>query len=193
MLCSECHLMVCMLLWKVYNRIFTVCYVRSVVFVYVSIALSVKAIWNCLLDFFQNGCSFQASCSVALLFSSSIVLLLYYDAFSFDKFIDSHDLLLPLSHNNRYPYVTGTSVIALKYKDGVIMACDTGGWSQFLWTDKYHYFDGELNLMFSLQPPMDQLWDTRVWNALRQSASIASLEQAESTVISRRSCAIWMN
>jgi hypothetical protein len=93
---------------------------------------SVKAIWNCLLDFFQNGCSFQASCSVALLFSSSIVLLLYYDAFSFDKFIDSHDLLLPLSHNNRYPYVTGTSVIALKYKDGVIMACDTGGWSQFL-------------------------------------------------------------
>ena len=99
MLCSECHLMVCMLLWKVYNWIFTVCYVRSVVFVYVSIALSVKAIWNCLLDFFQNGCSFQASCSVALLFSSSIVLLLYYDAFSFDKFIDSHDLLLPLSHN----------------------------------------------------------------------------------------------
>ncbi|PWZ15120.1 Proteasome subunit beta type-4 [Zea mays] len=26
----------------------------------------------------------------------------------------------------RYPYVTGNSVIALKYKDGVIMACDTG-------------------------------------------------------------------
>uniref|UniRef100_A0A0D9WIZ3 Proteasome subunit beta n=1 Tax=Leersia perrieri TaxID=77586 RepID=A0A0D9WIZ3_9ORYZ len=25
-----------------------------------------------------------------------------------------------------YPYVTGTSVIAMKYKDGVIMACDTG-------------------------------------------------------------------
>ena len=74
----------------------------------------------------------------------------------FDKFIYSHDLLLPLSHN-RYPYVTGTSVIALKYKDGVIMACDTGGWSQFLCTDKYHYLDGELNLMFSSQPPMDQL------------------------------------
>jgi hypothetical protein len=133
--------LVCMLLWKVYNRIFTVCYVQSVVFVYVSLALSVKAIWNCLLDVFKIGCSFQASCSVTLLFlfNSSIVLSL------FDKFIYSHDLLLPLSHN-RYPYVTGTSVIALKYKDGVIMACDTGGWSQFLCTDKYHYLDGNLIL-----------------------------------------------
>jgi hypothetical protein len=25
----------------------------------------------------------------------------------------------------QYPYVTGTSVLALKYKDGVLMACDT--------------------------------------------------------------------
>lgn len=29
--------------------------------------------------------------------------------------------------SNRYPYVTGSSIIALKYKDGVIMASDTGG------------------------------------------------------------------
>lgn len=28
--------------------------------------------------------------------------------------------------SNRYPYVTGSSIIALKYKDGVIMASDTG-------------------------------------------------------------------
>ncbi|MQL78368.1 hypothetical protein Taro_010793 [Colocasia esculenta] len=27
----------------------------------------------------------------------------------------------------RYPYVTGTSVIGIKYKDGVLMAADTGG------------------------------------------------------------------
>jgi 20S proteasome subunit beta 7 len=27
----------------------------------------------------------------------------------------------------QYPYVTGTSVLALKYKDGVLMACDTLG------------------------------------------------------------------
>ncbi|OEL32613.1 Proteasome subunit beta type-4, partial [Dichanthelium oligosanthes] len=30
------------------------------------------------------------------------------------------------TQRTQYPYVTGTSVIALKYKDGVIMACDTG-------------------------------------------------------------------
>jgi hypothetical protein len=104
--------------------------------------------------FFQNGCSFQASYSVALLFNLS---KLYYDAFVFDMFINSHDLLLTLSHINRYPYVTGNSVIALKYKDGVIMACDTGGWSQFFCTDNYHYLDGELSIIFSLQPLMDQL------------------------------------
>jgi hypothetical protein len=27
----------------------------------------------------------------------------------------------------RYPYVTGTSVVALKYKDGILMAADMGG------------------------------------------------------------------
>lgn len=27
----------------------------------------------------------------------------------------------------RYPYVTGTSVVALKYKDGILMASDMGG------------------------------------------------------------------
>lgn len=29
--------------------------------------------------------------------------------------------------HTQYPYVTGTSVLALKYKDGVIVACDTLG------------------------------------------------------------------
>lgn len=28
---------------------------------------------------------------------------------------------------DRYPYVTGTSVIGMKYKDGVILAADMGG------------------------------------------------------------------
>ena len=28
---------------------------------------------------------------------------------------------------NRYPYVTGTSVIGIKYKDGILMAADMGG------------------------------------------------------------------
>jgi 20S proteasome alpha/beta subunit len=27
----------------------------------------------------------------------------------------------------RYPYVTGSSVIAIKYKDGALIACDTLG------------------------------------------------------------------
>jgi hypothetical protein len=27
----------------------------------------------------------------------------------------------------RYPYVTGSSVVALKYKDGILMAADMGG------------------------------------------------------------------
>lgn len=31
----------------------------------------------------------------------------------------------------RYPYVTGTSVVALKYKDGILMAADMGGWCNF--------------------------------------------------------------
>jgi len=32
----------------------------------------------------------------------------------------------------RYPYVTGTSIVAIKYKDGVLMASDMGGMSQLL-------------------------------------------------------------
>lgn len=75
----------------------------------------------CLL--FQNACTFHASGSVAFIFYPSIAIVV----FAFDKFINSHGLLMLLFHTNRYPYVTGTSVIALKYKDGVIMACDTGG------------------------------------------------------------------
>ncbi|KAF8768970.1 hypothetical protein HU200_007062 [Digitaria exilis] len=59
---------------------------------------------------------------VAFIFYPSIGIVV----FAFDKFINSHGLLMLLFHTNRYPYVTGTSVIALKYKDGVIMACDTG-------------------------------------------------------------------
>ncbi|KAJ6803458.1 proteasome subunit beta type-4 [Iris pallida] len=31
------------------------------------------------------------------------------------------------SERTLYPYVTGTSVIGMKYNDGVIMAADTGG------------------------------------------------------------------
>lgn len=27
----------------------------------------------------------------------------------------------------RYPYVTGSSVVAIKYKDGILMAADMGG------------------------------------------------------------------
>ena len=32
----------------------------------------------------------------------------------------------------RYPYVTGTSIVAIKYKDGVLMASDMGGMFPFL-------------------------------------------------------------
>jgi len=32
----------------------------------------------------------------------------------------------PITHT-QYPYVTGTSVLAIKYKDGIMMACDTLG------------------------------------------------------------------
>lgn len=28
---------------------------------------------------------------------------------------------------NRYPYVTGTSVLGITYKDGILLACDTLG------------------------------------------------------------------
>jgi 20S proteasome subunit beta 7 len=49
--------------------------------------------------------------------------------FLFIKFIETYCSHWPLYHIDRYPYVTGTSIIALKYKDGVIMACDTGGLS----------------------------------------------------------------
>ena len=28
---------------------------------------------------------------------------------------------------SRYPYVTGTSVIGIKYKDGILIAADMGG------------------------------------------------------------------
>lgn len=30
----------------------------------------------------------------------------------------------------RYPYVTGSSVVAIKYKDGILMAADMGGQKQ---------------------------------------------------------------
>jgi hypothetical protein len=46
---------------------------------------------------------------------------------SFNKSVYTRGLLLTLYYINRQPYVTGNSVIAMKYKDGVIMACDTGG------------------------------------------------------------------
>lgn len=40
--------------------------------------------------------------------------------------VDSHNMGGPHTHT-QYPYVTGTSVLAIKYKDGILMACDTLG------------------------------------------------------------------
>lgn len=86
-------------------------------------------------DYISNGFSVRAirlALIVCLLFSECFHVV--WDLYStlplklwFLLLINLHDLVLLLFHINRYPYVTGTSVIALKYKDGVIMACDTGG------------------------------------------------------------------
>jgi hypothetical protein len=56
------------------------------------------------------------------------------------------DILLLLYHIDRYPYVTGTSVIDLKYKDGVIMASDTGGSSPVLQSLCNPIMNGNLGL-----------------------------------------------
>jgi len=40
--------------------------------------------------------------------------------------VDSHNMGGPHTHT-QYPYVTVTSVLAIKYKDGILMACDTLG------------------------------------------------------------------
>ncbi|CAA6657984.1 unnamed protein product [Spirodela intermedia] len=39
----------------------------------------------------------------------------------------AHDEDVAGSERTLYPYVTGTSVIGIKYKDGILMAADTGG------------------------------------------------------------------
>ncbi|CAA7394113.1 unnamed protein product [Spirodela intermedia] len=47
-----------------------------------------------------------------------------------DRFLMSKcmpEWILTLEEQGWYPYVTGTSVIGIKYKDGILMAADTGG------------------------------------------------------------------
>lgn len=60
-----------------------------------------------------------------------VVFFFFLDSFSaiyFGKH-KTFSILIKLSFY-RYPYVTGTSVIGIKYKDGILMTADMGG--QFL-------------------------------------------------------------
>jgi 20S proteasome subunit beta 7 len=41
--------------------------------------------------------------------------------------VDPHCINDPARQHTQYPYVTGTSVLAFKYRDGVMVACDTLG------------------------------------------------------------------
>eukprot|EP00878_Enallax_costatus_P001192 GHUV01001334.1.p1 GENE.GHUV01001334.1~~GHUV01001334.1.p1 ORF type:complete len:295 (+),score=67.89 GHUV01001334.1:220-1104(+) len=41
--------------------------------------------------------------------------------------VDPHCISDPARQHTQYPYVTGTSVLGFKYKDGVMVACDTLG------------------------------------------------------------------
>lgn len=41
--------------------------------------------------------------------------------------VDPHAIADPARQHTQYPYVTGTSVLGIKYKDGVLVACDTLG------------------------------------------------------------------
>jgi 20S proteasome subunit beta 7 len=41
--------------------------------------------------------------------------------------VDPHCIADPARQHTQYPYVTGTSVLGIKYKDGVLVACDTLG------------------------------------------------------------------
>lgn len=41
--------------------------------------------------------------------------------------VDPHCINDPSRQHTQYPYVTGTSVLGIKYKDGVLVACDTLG------------------------------------------------------------------
>lgn len=41
--------------------------------------------------------------------------------------VDPHSINDPARQHTQYPYVTGTSVLGIKYRDGVLVACDTLG------------------------------------------------------------------